>query len=222
MNDEKYVFLQESREKKNISNSARNRRTHCGKGGRVKLPSDYLSKKELNAMSGECKSYKLNEPMLWKEFKSMPDDIKITYIKMIREKFGATDRSIAQMMLTNTCSFSQEMKRLAISNGRETCNRKWDKETFLKWVNHIPISNPVEPAVEAQEAVEEVAEETTEVVEVPVEVREIPVEESKPYVPKTGFVVFEGRIEDVLKAVGMMLKGADVNIRINWDVMDNG
>ena len=221
MNDEKYVFLQESREKKNIANSARNRRTHCGKGGRVKLPSDYLSKKELKAMSGECKSYKLNEPMLWGEFKSMPDDIKITYIKLIREKFGASDRAIAKMMLTNPCSFSQEMTRLGCSNSKKVCNRPWNREAFLAWVNRVP-TKIAEPAVEAQEAVEEVAEETTEVVEVPVGVREIPVEESKPCVPINGSVAFEGRIEDILKTVGLMLKGADVRIRINWDVMNNG
>ena len=35
-------------------------------------------------MSGECKSYRLNSPMSWDEFKAMPDDIKITYIKLLR------------------------------------------------------------------------------------------------------------------------------------------
>ena len=84
MKDETYVFIQDVKEKKTTARSARHTRTHCGRGGRVRLPSDNLSKKELMKMSGECKSYRLNSPMSWDEFKAMPDDIKITYIKLLR------------------------------------------------------------------------------------------------------------------------------------------
>ena len=80
MDDEKFVFYEDVREKKTISRGSRYKRTHAGKGGRVKLPSDYLSNKELKAMNGEVKSYHLNSPMLWSEFKSMPDDIQVLYI----------------------------------------------------------------------------------------------------------------------------------------------
>ena len=46
-------------------------------------------------MNGECKSYRLNDPMAWKEFKSMPDDLKITYINLLRKKFNVPGTSIA-------------------------------------------------------------------------------------------------------------------------------
>lgn len=52
MKDEEYIFRQESREKAITARGAHNRRTHCGKGGRVKLPSDYMTKKELEKMNG--------------------------------------------------------------------------------------------------------------------------------------------------------------------------
>ena len=47
MKDEEYLFRQDSRDKALTARSARHKRTHCGKGGRVKLPSDYMTKKEL-------------------------------------------------------------------------------------------------------------------------------------------------------------------------------
>lgn len=304
MNDEKYVFIQDVREKKNVARSARNKRTHCGKGGRVKLPSDYLSKRELNAMSGKCKSYRLNEPMLWKEFKSMPDDIKITYIKLIREKFDASDSALAEMFGVSGCPVSKEMKRLGIAVGKRNKNHKWNKDAFYAWVNRVPVEKPVEPVEETQEVAEEVTEMPNDTVYEPmrkdefiamsddqkvayikwirdkfnpsdsqiakmlgyhvrsfstlinrlglsmgqnnrsgttqwdkegfcawsgvladegvVEVPEIPVEESKPCVPRTGSLVFDGRIEDILKTIGMVLKGADVHISVHWEVSDNG
>ena len=88
MEDEKYVFFQDVREKKVTGYSARKQRSHCGKGGRVKFPSDYLTKKELKNMSGECKSYRMNSPMKWLEFRFMPRDLQIAYIKAIKEKYN--------------------------------------------------------------------------------------------------------------------------------------
>lgn len=43
MKDETYVFISDVKEKGSVARSARNARSHCGKGGRVRLPSDNLS-----------------------------------------------------------------------------------------------------------------------------------------------------------------------------------
>ena len=82
MDDEKYVFFQDVREKKVTGYSARKQRSHCGKAG-CKLPSDYLTKKEIKNMSGEVKSYRLNEPMTYAEFRLMPEDLQKTYIILL-------------------------------------------------------------------------------------------------------------------------------------------
>ncbi len=84
MEDEKYVYFQELKEKKVTGYSARKKRSHCGKGGRVKLPSDYLTKKELKNMSGECRSYRMNSPMKWHEFKAMPKDCSLLISRHLR------------------------------------------------------------------------------------------------------------------------------------------
>lgn len=118
MPDEQYVMISDSIEKKKIAHSSHNRKTHCGKGGRVKFPSDYLSKKELKAMNGDVKSYNLNKPMTWEEFRSMPQDLQIMYIKKLRNEFGVPDSVLGKAMGVCKSSFSKAMKDLNLSLGK--------------------------------------------------------------------------------------------------------
>lgn len=41
--DEEYAYRQDCKEKAITARSARYKRTHCGKGGAVKFPSDYMT-----------------------------------------------------------------------------------------------------------------------------------------------------------------------------------
>ena len=45
MTDEKYIFNETERERKRTARGVHNKRSHAGRGGRVKTPSDYLSRK---------------------------------------------------------------------------------------------------------------------------------------------------------------------------------
>lgn len=129
MPDEQYVMISDSIEKKKIAHSSHNRKTHCGKGGRVKFPSDYLSKKELKAMNGEVKSYNLNRPMTWEEFRSMPQDLQIMYIKKLRNEFGVPDIVLSKAMGICKSSFSKAMRDLNLSLGKSA------GATGKKWLN---------------------------------------------------------------------------------------
>lgn len=168
MKDETYVFISDVKEKGSIGRSARNRKTHAGKGGRVRLPHDNLTKKELQKMNGECKSFRLNEPMSWKEFKSMPDDIKITYIKLLRQKFNVPVTYIAKMMGVSEAVVRRELKKFGLTEGKgsRTGKTKWDKEGFCAWwhgveelptpvVEEEPIQEPVITSVEPEVFVED-------------------------------------------------------------------
>lgn len=136
MPDEQYVMISDSIEKKKIAHSSYNRKTHCGKGGRVKFPSDYLSKKELKAMNGDVKSYNLNRPMTWKEFRSMPQDLQIMYIKKLRNEFGVPDSILAKSMGVCKSTFSETMRDLKLSLGKSAGakSRQWmDSEKSFKF-----------------------------------------------------------------------------------------
>jgi hypothetical protein len=226
MNDEKYLFISDSRDKKNVARSARNKRSHCGRGGRVRLPSDYMTKKELNAMNGECKTYRLNEPMSWAEFSAMPDEHKITYIKLIRNKWNAPGSYISKMMGTNPCSYSNEVNRLGLGEGKGSRGKdtKWDKDGFLMWATGVPTEKVALPVAEEDETpvVEEVVEEFEGAAE---EVKTLHIPPVAPYascVPKSGTLSFEGNIDEVANTIRVLLCGEKVKLSVRWEVIDNG
>ena len=157
MPDEQYVMISDSIEKKKIAHSSHNRKTHCGKGGRVKFPSDYLSKKELKAMNGDVKSYNLNKPMTWEEFRSMPQDLQIMYIKKLRNEFGVPDSVLGKAMGVCRSSFSKAMKDLKLSLGKSAgaTGRQWfGSEKSSKFSEYWNKFNKKEDTVE-EDSVEE-------------------------------------------------------------------
>ena len=164
MPDEQYVMISDSIEKKKIAHSSHNRKTHCGKGGRVKFPSDYLSKKELKAMNGDVKSYNLNKPMTWEEFRRMPQDLQIMYIKKLRNEFGVPDIVLSKAMGVCKSSFSKAMRDLNLSLGKSAgaTGKQWlNSEKSSKFSEYWNKFNKKEDSVEEgsieekNEAVEE-------------------------------------------------------------------
>lgn len=142
--------------KKNVARSARNKRTHTGKGGRVRLPHDNLTKKELEKMNGELKVYRLNDPMTWEEFKAMPDEHKVSYIQSLREKFGANTEQIADMLGVTTWTLGGKVLRpLGISDPKGI-RRKLNEEAWNVWLGKAkdePLAeeNPAEECVPVAE-----------------------------------------------------------------------
>lgn len=240
--DEQYEFMQDTREKKTTAHSARNRRGHCGKGGAVKLPSDFMTKKERDAMNGECKSYRMNDPMTWEQFKEIPDDLKGCYIKALRLKYDVPDSYIAEMMGASKSSFSAELTRLGLKTDAGRGKRSWDKEGFTNWCNGVRVR-----ATKPTPVVVEVTEEETEISTGPVEAEyistyspdcnsrkwvcdhpettisqanerplvSIPVE-----VPKSGTLVFEGDARDIMNTLGDILQNRRVKLNVQWTVVD--
>lgn len=206
MKDETYLFISDVKNKGHTARSARSKRTHCGKGGRVRLPSDNLSKKELEQMNGECKSYRLNEPMAWKEFKAMPDDIKVTYIKLIRQKFNPPVTQISKMMGVTEACVRTELKRLNLTDGKKRSGKLlWDKEGFWAWVNGNQIPEPVTEETIPEQPVQEEPEVYMEE-DIPFDV--VPVEEPDPIHPKMPELHFAlcAEIDELRKRVDLLTK----------------
>ena len=114
MSDEAFDLIQETREKKITGHSARNRRSHTGKGGGMKTASDYMTKKQLRAMDGEVVTYRLGAPMNWGEFSGIPDDLKTFYIKKLRTKFNVPDESLATAMGVELSEFVKMLKSIGL------------------------------------------------------------------------------------------------------------
>lgn len=133
------MFYDECADRKRTARGAFNKRTHNGKRGGVKFPSDYLSKKEKSKMNGEIKVYKMNEPITYAEFKEYPDDLKKQYVNNLREKFDVSDTAIAEMMGINKRTLNRLLNIIHASGGRRG-SRKADYEGFEKWKNAHDIS----------------------------------------------------------------------------------
>ena len=247
--DEQYEFIKDSREKKITARSASKQRTHAGKGGSVKFPSDYLTRKELKAMNGPVTEYNLSKPMSWDKFKSIPRDAQIEYIKGIRERFdGCTDTAIGEMFGVSSRTVSLYVKDLGLALGRGAGgSRKWDKDTFHRWAFPTQYLNegkeeksedtneetPVENTPET--SVEPVGEDITIAIEPSVEI-DIPKEKVKREsqemfdkvrdegkicaVPNSGSMTFECPADLALNTIAQLLGNSHVKLSIQWEVIE--
>lgn len=135
MSNEAYELKQEIREQKVVANNARNRRGMTGKGGKVRLSSDRLTQKQWEAKNGECKTYRMNDPMTWEQFKELPDDLKVCYIKAIRKKYNTPDLILASCMGVDSETFNNKLREIGVRSGN--ISTQWNEteasHEFNKW-----------------------------------------------------------------------------------------
>ena len=217
--DEQWDMIEDSISKKRTAQSARHRRTHCGKGGSVKFPSDYMTKKELKAMNGECKSYRLNDPMMWEEFKQLPDDIKIMYIKGIREKYDIPDKYLAEAMGVASPTFCRWMKCLGCTLGVRTGLKgdAWKESeqgiAFYKWWRKEKMAENT-PKIDD---IKEVNSETDNIYAIGTIATYLP-----QYVtPKSGSLYFECSADDAISVIREILQNNKVSLNIQWTLMED-
>lgn len=200
MKDETYLFISDSKEKKSVARSACKRVTH---GGPVRLPSDYMTKKELNAMNGEVITYPMNDPLTWAEFKKLPDDIKCLYIKAVVQRYDVPIASIAEMFGVHHTHLRKELHRIGFAQENRG-RRAWakdDKEAFYAWAHCVP--------VQKEKAPEKPAEKPTE-------------GETKPkarLVPGCGEMTFSGKADEALETILAILGGAEATITVSWNLL---
>lgn len=224
MTDEKFTFIEDLRDKKRTATGAHHKRTHCGKGGAVKFPSDFMTKKELRAMNGEVKEYKLNAPVTWAEFRAWPDDIKVIYIKALREKYKVSDTKIFEMMGVSQAVGQREIVRLGIALGRGRGGRaKWDKDGWYAWTNGVPkVENCVAESENPIEKCAEESEDSAEKCESPSADLKFAKMEYEPPVmvaPRCGTMHFEGNAREALTTVSLMLGDENVHLCVTWEVL---
>lgn len=104
----KSVFYGDIREKKSAGHSAHRRRSGS-RTAYVFLPSDHKTKKELERMNGEVKSYKLSEPMTFQEFRDMPADLRRQYVTFLAHTYGATMNAIADAFEVSISTFRRSV-----------------------------------------------------------------------------------------------------------------
>lgn len=182
-------------------------------------------------MSGECKSYRLNEPMKWAEFISMPEDIQVTYIKLLREKWNTPNSVIAMMLGCDRGWLSKHLLSLGFEK-QPSGPKNWDKKGFAEWwhpVEEAKDEQPVEVPVEEVELVEEeifaTNEENISFEEVPnpgIKVNLIKEDEAPAFAyPISGSMSFEGKTKDIINTLSVLLLGKKVKLSVSWEVIND-
>lgn len=166
MTDEEYMFRSECADRKRVARGSFNKRSHAGKGGRVKMPSDYMTKKERDQMNGEVQSYTLRYPMKWEHFKRLPDDLKHEYLSAIISKYNPQREALAKMfgITPNTLYVTCREVGISFQSGG---TRKGRNDAFWAWVNStnevmqdvseeplpvVEVATPTEPVIKPAES----------------------------------------------------------------------
>lgn len=136
MNDVEFILKEDIKEKKQAGRGYYHKK-NGSKSKKCRLPSDSLSKKEIEKMNGECKVYNLNKPMSYSNFCAMPVDLQIKYLEMLRDKFGANQTEISFMMGCNCATLKSHKQRFL--NGKPEFKRytysRLDKDAWRRFIN---------------------------------------------------------------------------------------
>lgn len=104
------VYRDDIREKKSIKNSV-NKTNRTGKGP-IRFPSDYLTRKEKQALNSECKSWKFSEFPDRRDFDQMSDDIKISYLNWMLNVYNVGIANISEIVFGQSSqAFHSYLKR---------------------------------------------------------------------------------------------------------------
>lgn len=124
MND----FDYDSMQKKRIARGAMNKVRHTG----CTLPHEHLTKKELKKMNGEVKTYKLDAPMTWMEFRKLPEDLKKKYIANLRDLYHANCTMLARMFDVKINTLSEYFKAHSIARFSSKEGTKYGKDKNIQ------------------------------------------------------------------------------------------
>ena len=194
MTNEEYIFQQTSRERKRIGAGAYARKN----GSRTRkctLPSDNMTAGQIKKRNGEIMQYKLNQPMKWKEFKSMPEDLQKEYIQKLASEKKARAIDIAEMLGVHKNYFSSIAR--ALFQGETPFTGKHQVNQSQEWRDFIEgnITTPEEKKNEEVNSLEERSEEAETANE---RVKQPKSAETQTEMKiKRGYVCYEGRPQQV-------------------------
>lgn len=134
MTDEEYLFRQTEVERKKLGYGDRHKKR--GGGRYVRLPSDHMTKKEREAMNGECVNYQLGRPVTKEEFYTWPVHIQREYLQQIVDKYHPKQSAIAAMLRCSAPTVCKLMQKLGVRSGRTRPGRRtrMDREGWTSFV----------------------------------------------------------------------------------------
>jgi hypothetical protein len=230
MTDEAFVCVEDIRERKRTARGIHNKRTHNGKGGRVKTPSDYLTRKERLEMSGECVSWRLNAPMTWEELKTAPDDIQEQYLRLIVDRYHPEKTAVADMLGITIYRMDLLMKKYGLVFPRGGNRPAGRNDAFDAWRHGVPLA--VEEKAQVEIPKEEPVEAASEIIKLQDEIK-APEDKKENEMtlafwetmfkrckaPESGRIVMSGTPAEIAKTIATFLGAAEIRCTVEWEVL---
>ena len=154
------VYFDDIREKKSIKNSAM-KKNRTGKGP-IRFQTDYMTKKEREAMNGECQTWDLKTFYTWSEFRSMPSDIQIAWINRMLTVYNVGLSTIGEHLYDKPNKFHSYLKDHPEIKKYINCPRpggRHSKSVREKFINDV---NIWKNGASSDLAINETAKETIE------------------------------------------------------------
>jgi hypothetical protein len=96
MTDAEYIFKQTELKRKKIGYGDRHKKRQGGKT--VRFPSDYMTKKERQAMNGDVVTYKQKDLYTRQEWLALPEDLRLKWVNSLINRYCVGHTAIARVV----------------------------------------------------------------------------------------------------------------------------
>jgi len=98
------------------------------KSRKCTLPSDNMTKKELNKMNGEVKTYNMKKRYSYKELKTFPEDIQKEYLKNLMTTYNANNKMLGESLGVSQSIVSFYLKQFRLNPGKGNIKKPDEKQ----------------------------------------------------------------------------------------------
>lgn len=208
MSEIEIEFNKDCQEKKMTGRSAFN----AGKKQNCTLPSDTMSRREMQEMNGKLVSISLNEPMSWTKFKCLSRDLQETYINSLHSRYGCTYSDISRMFGLSATVFSRYAKTTGLKVFKSAKGSKIsDVKGWNKFLGKAEVEAVPEPIPEPDPDLVKVMDEMTKGIDSPVP--DMPQPAPSFTACSYDFEGLEG-LEDIVRLIKKMPWKGDVKVHI--------
>jgi len=220
MND----FDFDARQKKIIANSARHK---IGPTRKCTLPSDYLTKGEIEKMNGPVQTYNLSCQMTLAQYKAMPDDMQRAYMDKLAAHGGNGVR-VAGMFGISPQAVRVSLSAIGYKFPHAAGTKRGDTEKWIKWTTDRAMETKIDLAVKELSSMQskpvQPESETVQQVQrepiMPPTTPLMPPQQAKPIQPKSGTLEYSGPVGAVMDALSRVLPD-NVYIRVTFDRIED-
>lgn len=164
MNDFDFEVIQKAK----TARSAKHKKASARGPRGCSLPCDNLTPAQIRKLNGEPETYRLDRPLDWATFKSMPADLRKQYLIDLRTKYDANAMMLGAMFGVNNQTVLNQQKELGIppmsrgAHASRATRARWKAFCDGAAQETACQEQEAEDATKAEEPVEPTPEETTE------------------------------------------------------------